>query len=144
METGLFTNSRNRISGISYKPKTVSNEEISAEASEKGKDSFEKAIDDELSNNWYEDYQKRLKQRKKEIQQEQQQAIELRAERRQKLKLLLKKHEDYVRFLEGTAMKKALAERERIKDPQASEAEINNSLPMSPADAKMPLFIRVR
>ena len=143
METGLFTNSQNRIPGISYKPKTVSGEEISAEASEKGKDSFEKAIDDELSKNWYEDYQKRLKQRKKEIQQEQQQAIELRAERRRKLKLLLKKHEDYVRFLEGTALKKALAERERIQNPHASAAEINESLPMSPGEAKMPLFIRV-
>lgn len=144
METGLFPNNSSRISGAVYAPRNASGEEIPAEASEKNRDSFEKTVDDILSEKGYKDYQQRLKQRRKEIQQEQQQAIELRAERRRKLKLLLKKHEDYVRFLEGTALKKALAEQERIENPHASAAEINHSLPMSPSDAKMPLFIRVR
>ena len=145
METGLFTNnsSRNRVSGTAYPARNVSYAGSTGEDPQKSKDSFEKAMDDELSRNWYKDYQESLKRRRKEIQQEQQQAFQLSVERRRKLKLLLKKHEDYVRFLEGTALKKSIAERERIKDPQASAAEIN-FLSQDPPDAKMPLFIRVR
>ena len=145
METGLFTNNSSLTSaGTVYKPKTVSYGGNTEGSTEKNADSFEKAVNDQFSEREYKDYQERLKRRRQEIQREQQLAYEIRAERRRKLKLLLKKHEDYVRFLEGTALKKSLAERERIKDPDASEAEINGSLPMSPFDAKMPLFIRVK
>ena len=143
METGLFTNNSNGIVNSPYKTKTVSYAGNTENSEEKNTDSFEKTVDDMLSGNGYKDYQQRLKQRRQEIQREQQLAVELRAERRRKLKLLLKKHEDYVRFLEGTAMKKSLAERERIENPKASESEINSLTP-SAFDAKMPLFIRVK
>ena len=144
METGLFPNSANRTSGAVYNSKKISYGGNAGETSEKSMDSFEKAVNDQFSEREYKDYQESLRRRKQEIKQEQQQAFQLSIERRRKLKLLLKKHEDYVRFLEGTALKKSLAERERIQNPEASEAEINSSLPMSTFDAKMPLFIRVR
>ena len=143
METGLFPNSASRTSGAVYNSKKISYGRSAEETSEKSMDSFEKAVNDQFSEREYKDYQESLRRRKQEIKQEQQQAFQLSIERRRKLKLLLKKHEDYVRFLEGTALKKSLAERERIQDPKASAAEIN-SLPIAPGDAKMPLFIRVR
>ena len=142
METGLFTNNSGHASGTVYNSRKISYGGSVGGNSEKNADSFEKAVKDQFSEKEYKDYQESLKRRKQEIKQEQQQAYELSVQRRRKLKLLLKKHEDYVRFLEGTAMKKALAERERIQDPKASLPEVN-SLPMSSADAKMPLFIRV-
>lgn len=142
METGLFTNNSNNTSAVLYNPK-ITQDSISTDASgDKKTDTFEKTVDDILSEKGYKNHQEQLKRRRLEIKQEQQRVYEISVARRRKLKLLMKKHEDYVRFLEGTALKKALAERERMKDPDCSAAEIN-SASQSPPDAKMPMFIRV-
>lgn len=140
METGLFTNNTNYIAAF-YNIKTESDINTAA-AKEQKTDTFEKTVDDILSEKGYKDHQEKLRQRRLEIKQEQQRIYEISVARKRKLKLLIKKHEDYVRFLEGTALKKALAERERIKDPKCSAAEMN-SVSQSPPDAKMPMFIRV-
>lgn len=141
METGSLTNNSNIAAAAFYNQKSAS-DTGSAAPDEKNTDTFEKAVDDILSEKGYKNFQDKLKRRRLEIKLEQQRVYELSIARRRKLKLLMKKHEDYVRFLEGTALKKALAERERIKDPKSSEAEIN-SASQSPPDAKMPMFIRV-
>ena len=141
METGLFTNNTNYTAAF-YNIKTESDINTAA-AKEQKTDTFEKTVDDILSEKGYKNYQEKLRQRRLEIKQEQQRIYEISVARKRKLKLLIKKHEDYVRFLEGTALKKALAERERIKDPKCSSAEMN-SVSQSPPDAKMPMFIRVR
>ena len=140
METGLFTNNTNYTAAF-YNIKTES-DITTAAAKEQKTDTFEKTVDDILSEKGYKNYQEKLRQRRLEIKQEQQRIYEISVARKRKLKLLIKKHEDYVRFLEGTALKKALAERERIKDPKCSSAEMN-SVSQSPPDAKMPMFIRV-
>ena len=141
METGSLTNNTKHTAAALYNPKIAS--DISTMApDEKNTDTFEKAVDDILSEKGYKNYQDKLRQRRQEIRREQEINFQLSVARRRKLKLLMKKHEDYVRFLEGTALKKALAERERMKDPECSEAEIN-SASQSPPDAKMPMFIRV-
>ena len=141
METGSLTNKTNYTGAALYNPKIAS--DISTAApDEKKTDTFEKAVDDILSEKGYKNYQDKLRQRRQEIRREQEINFQLSVARRRKLKLLMKKHEDYVRFLEGTALKKALAERERIKDPKSSEAEIN-SASQSPPDAKMPMFIKI-
>ncbi|MCH5348694.1 MAG: hypothetical protein J1E40_05175 [Oscillospiraceae bacterium] len=143
METGSLTTSRKYTSAAVYNIKTASDSAAAETSTEKKTDTFEKTVDDILSEKGYKNHQEQLRRRRQEIQREQQQIYELRAERRRKLKLLLKKHDDYVRFLEGTALKRSLAERKRIEDPKCSAAEIN-SVSQSPPDAKMPLFIRVK
>ena len=141
METGSLTNNTNYAAASLYFPKTASDTNTTA-PDEKKTDTFEKTVEDIRLEKEYKNFQDKLKQRRLEIKQEQQRIYELSVARRRKLKLLMKKHEDYVRFLEGTALKKALAERERIKDPDCSAAKIN-SASQSPPDAKMPMFIRV-
>ncbi|MCH5192379.1 MAG: hypothetical protein J1F11_00350 [Oscillospiraceae bacterium] len=146
METSLFTNNTNYTAASLYNPKTAS--DINAAASDKKKtDTFEKTVEDIRWEKEHKKFQEKLRQRRqeirREIRREQELSFQLSVERRRKMKLLMKKHEDYVRFLEGTALKKTLAERERIKDPECSAAEIN-SVSQSPPDAKMPMFIRVR
>lgn len=117
-----------------YTAKTVS--DIVNEASErKNEDSFEKSVDNYIAEN------RRRQKREQELAAKQ--SRDMAIARRRKLKLLLKKHEDYLRFLEGTALKRSAAERERIKNPNVSQAEIDAAASLPP-DAKAPMFIRVR
>ncbi len=69
-------------------------------------------------------------------------AADMAARKRRLRKLLLKKHDDYLRFLEGTALKRSIAERERIRKPHSPEAEIEAKSD-AVTDAVSPLFIRV-
>lgn len=101
----------------------------------KNADSFEKSVDSYIKEN-----RRRQKQEQKLAEQ---QRYDMAVARRRKMKLLLKKHEDYLRFLEGTALKRSAEERERIKNPDVSEAELDSAASLPP-DAKAPLFIRVR
>lgn len=71
-----------------------------------------------------------------------QNAADMAARKRRMSKLLLKKHNDYLRFLEGTALKRSIAERERIRDPHLSETEIDADSD-AVTDAVSPLFIRI-
>ena len=112
-------------------------------SNQKNRDSFQKSVDDFLSERSCKDIQEIRRRRREEIRREQQQAYEYRLARRRKLKLLMKKHEDYVRFLEETALKRSMNERERIKSPESTEAEIN-AVTNAVTDAKQPLFIRVK
>lgn len=101
----------------------------------KNADSFEKSVDNYIKEN-----RRRQKQEQKLAEQ---QRRDIAASRRRKMKLLQKKHEDYLRFLQGTALKRSLAERERIKNPNISEAEVDYATDLA-QDTKAPLFIRIR
>lgn len=101
----------------------------------KNEDSFEKSVDSYIQEN-----RRRQKQEQKLAEQ---QKRDMAIARRRKMKLLMKKHEDYLRFLEGTALKRSMEERERIKNLEASEAEIDAVSDLPPG-AEAPLFIRVR
>lgn len=118
-----------------YTKKAVPEAESEAVSDKKKADSFEKSVDNYIAEN-------RRRQRQEQRLAEQQ-SRDIAIARRRKMKLLLKKHEDYLRFLEGTALKRALMERERIKNPDISEAEADYATDMA-QETKAPLFIRVR
>lgn len=122
---------------------SAKNSEKSASPDEAKTDLFQKTTDELFYEKSYERIQYERRKRQAEIKREQQQAYEYRLSRRRKLKLLLKKHEDYVRFLEETALKKSIAERERIRSPYSTGAEINADADLK-TDAKQPMFIRVK
>ena len=126
-----------------YSGKTAKIPENAVMADETKTDVFQKAADEFFSKKSYEEIRYERRKRQAEIQREQQLANDYRLARRRKLKLLIKKHEDYVRFLEETALKKSLSERERIKSPDSTGAEINAAADLK-TDAKQPMFIRVK
>ncbi len=140
MEVNFPVSSESIVKAKSKAAKYAEKADIS---NQKNKDSFQKSVDDFLSERSCKDIQQMRRQRREEIKREQQQAYEYRLARRRKLKLLIKKHEDYVRFLEETALKKSMNERERIKSPDSTEAEIN-AVTNAVTDAKQPLFIKVK
>lgn len=98
-------------------------------------DKFIKSIDSYLEN--------QRRQQKYEEKLAKQNAADAAVRKRRRMKLLLKKHNDYLRFLEGTALKRSIAERERIRDPLSTEAEITNKAD-AVTNAESPLFIRIR
>ncbi len=98
-------------------------------------DTFIKSVDSYL------EAQRQRQKREEEI--AKQNAADAAVRKRRRMKLLLKKHDDYRRFLEGTALKRALTERERIRDPHIAEGEIKAGTD-AVTDAALPLFIRVR
>lgn len=104
-------------------------------AEDKKYDEFIKSVDSYLEN--------QRRQQKYEEKIARQNAVDAAVRKRRRMKLLLKKHRDYLRFLEGTALKRSIAERERIRDPQSSEAEIDNKAD-AVTNAESPLFIRIR
>lgn len=112
-------------------------ESVPKEETAEGKkyDEFIKSVD-----NYMESQRRRQKLEDKIARQN---AADAAVRKRRRMKLLLKKHNDYLRFLEGTALKRSIAERERIRDPQSSEAEIDNKAD-AVTDAEAPLFIRIR
>ncbi len=97
-------------------------------------DEFIKSVDSYLEN------QRRRQKLEEKI--AKQNAADMAARKRRLRKLLLKKHDDYLRFLEGTALKRSIAERERIRNPHLSEAKIDADSD-AVTDAVSPLFIRV-
>lgn len=98
-------------------------------------DKFIKSIDSYLEN--------QRRRQKYEEKLAKQNAADAAVRKRRRMKLILKKHIDYLRFLEGTALKRSIAERERIRDPHSTEAEIINKAD-AVTNAEAPLFIRVR
>lgn len=140
MEVNFSVSSESIVKAKAKAAKYAAGTDIS---NQKNRDSFQKSVDDFLSERSCKDIQEMRRRHREEIRREQQQAYEYRLARRRKLKLLMKKHEDYVRFLEETALKKSMNERERIKSPESSEAEIN-AVTNAVTDAKQPLFIRVK
>lgn len=134
MENNIYTGASVQPVQAAYTKKVVT--EGTEEVSErKNEDSFEKSVDSYIKEN------RRRQKQEQRLAEQQRQAMAV--SRRRKMKLLLKKHEDYLRFLEGTALKRSAEERERIKNPDVSEAELNSAASLPP-DAKAPLFIRVR
>ncbi len=116
---------------------TQSREPVPGEQTPEDKkfDKFIKSIDSYMEN--------QRRQQKYEEKLAKQNAADAVVRKRRRMKLLLKKHRDYLRFLEGTALKRSIAERERIRDPQSSEAEITNKAD-AVTNAESPLFIRIR
>ncbi len=104
-------------------------------AEDKKYDEFIKSVDSYIK--------EQRRQQKYEEKLAKQNAADAAVRKRRRMKLLLKKHNDYLRFLEGTALKRSIAERERIRDPQSSEAEITNKAD-AVTNAESPLFIRIR
>lgn len=137
MENSIYTGTSVQPVQTAYAKKAVTEcADGTDEVSEKkNADSFEKSVDSCIKEN------RRRQKQEQRLAEQQRQAMAV--SRRRKMKLLLKKHEDYLRFLEGTALKRSAEERERIKNPDVSEAELNSAASLPP-DAKAPMFIRVR